>query len=126
MYDQPAPADLRGALRRTLSALVAMGVLRTPLGIDITVHDAYGETVVFHFRESELAAAESPPAAPPGVPLSDIQRAVLAACGPEPVTAKRIASLTGYSPSSYLSACLTELCRLSLLVKVPDGYKLPD
>jgi hypothetical protein len=53
------------------------------------------------------------------------ERRILEVCTHEPQTAKRIAGHLGPTPNSYFRGQLTSLCRKELLVRTPDGYKLP-
>lgn len=57
--------------------------------------------------------------------LSPLDRAILAACGRDPLPAKKLAAKMGRSCNGHLREHLRTLVRRSLLSQGPDGYMLP-
>lgn len=58
-----------------------------------------------------------------GEGLRDVEEALLAAAGPEPVPGKAIARKAGYRWNSYTRAALAELVRSGRLLRTPDGVQ---
>ncbi len=58
--------------------------------------------------------------------LSAIDKAILATATHAPLTAKRLASMSGYTAGSHFSAALTRLVRRGLLEHSADGYRLAN
>lgn len=84
----------------------------------------------------DLGGAEPPAEAPPrvengnghgvvNVRLSRVHKKLLQKASlTDPVPAKQLIRLTGYSDNSYVRAALTYLARARLLLRTPDGYLL--
>ena len=111
------PADLRQRLLQLAYELLSL------VGVPPDVFDM---TVRSKGQEHTLTAGAGEFARAAQHDLSDIQRAILVAAGPEPQPGKALARKTGYAWSSYFRTALAALCRppLSLLQQTPDGYRL--
>lgn len=57
--------------------------------------------------------------------LQKIDKAILAVATQEPLTSKRLASISGYAFNSHFSASLRRLVLKDLLIHTADGYRLP-
>jgi hypothetical protein len=68
------------------------------------------------------APAESP--APPPK-LRRIHHRLLAKASATPVPAKKLIALAGYCVNTYSRDAVTQLCRAGLLLRTPDGIRLP-
>jgi|SRR5262245_38545052 len=50
-----------------------------------------------------------------------VERAAFNAADDQPIPVKALARKAGYKAGSYFSEAVTHLCRLGMLVRVPDG-----
>ncbi len=57
--------------------------------------------------------------------LNAIDRAIVLAALTSPLSAKRLATLSGHKMSTHFSSALTRLVRRGLLIHTADGYALP-
>ncbi len=115
------PSD---TLRRRLLALACellagAGEPITTVTITITAN-AGNQEYVFRSQPGEIV---TPPVT--DATLSPLDRAILAACGPEPLPAKKLAAKMGRSCNGHLREHLRTLVRRGLLSQGPDGYRLP-
>jgi hypothetical protein len=66
------------------------------------------------------------PTVPAGVRLRQVHRRLIDAATPQPTPAKQLSSRAGFRRcGSYVRQALTELARWGLLIRTPDGYRLP-
>jgi hypothetical protein len=69
--------------------------------------------------------ADPPAAAAPAPKLRRIHRQLLAKASATPVPTKKLIALAGYPVNTYSRDAVTQLCRAGLLVRTPDGVRLP-
>lgn len=115
-----SPVDANSPRSKVLAvgkAVLKFVTGKEPGSVHVTVKGS-GAEVTLHGSDAETTT--DPPR------LSDTERAIVKALeGGRVLNTKQLANATGYSYSGRFRQCLTDLARYGLVLRTPDGYRLP-
>ena len=95
--------------------------------ITVMVYNPQGQAVEFLLPPEENGRQTRRPQPRDGASTAyecrfrPVEQAAFNAADDKPMPVKALARKAGYKPGSYFSEAVTHLCRLGMLVRVPDG-----